>query len=377
METNGCDSFLEAMTNSQFPIHISHFSLNKRRFQPLHQAEHGAVVGRGNVQARAGFDDRSAHHVDLSLPPGFDILEHRAFGVGREFLEQAGYGLPPLVEIEAEDSERLLNESIDQNPDLPYSYAQLGYTKYNRGDFKGALEEYNKALRIDPNEVEYLLNRGLAKHKLNDYAGAIADFTKAISLKADFEKAWFNRGNVLTKLNRCEEAIEDYSLAIFYDPGYAAAYYNRALGKNKLGMNKEACEDLRMAASLEMEVFVHPNPKEPFGIAPLEAMASGVATVAPNAGGILSYATNENAWLVEPTGEKFAEAIREVVENSSLRESKIAKALETARANTREASTDRLFATYDKIHEDFQNRKDLFTDIAKAKEFDFVERLLT
>jgi glycosyltransferase involved in cell wall biosynthesis len=125
------------------------------------------------------------------------------------------------------------------------------------------------------------------------------------------------------------------------------------------------------------DVFVHPNPKEPFGIAPLEAMASGVATIAPNAGGILSYATNENAWLVEPTGERFAEAIREVVENSSLRESKIEKALETARANTREASTDRLFATYDKIYEDFQNRKDLFTDIAKATEFDFVKELLS
>ena len=125
------------------------------------------------------------------------------------------------------------------------------------------------------------------------------------------------------------------------------------------------------------DVFVHPNPKEPFGIAPLEAMASGVATVAPNAGGILSYATNENAWLVDPTGERFADAIREVVENEPLREGKIAKALETARANTREASTDRLFATYDKIYKDFQNRKELFTNIEKAKEFDFVNELLS
>lgn len=125
------------------------------------------------------------------------------------------------------------------------------------------------------------------------------------------------------------------------------------------------------------DVFVHPNPKEPFGIAPLEAMASGVATVAPNAGGILSYATNENAWLVEPAGEQFAGAIREVVENVPLRESKIAKALETARANTREASTNRLFATYDRIYEDFQLRKELFTDIEKAKEFDFVKELLS
>lgn len=125
------------------------------------------------------------------------------------------------------------------------------------------------------------------------------------------------------------------------------------------------------------DVFVHPNPKEPFGIAPLEAMASGVPTVAPNGGGILSYATNENAWLVEPTGEAFAAAVREVIENEKLRNSKIAKALETARANTREASTDRLFTTYDKLWEDFQERRELFTNIEESKEFDFVTNSLT
>lgn len=123
------------------------------------------------------------------------------------------------------------------------------------------------------------------------------------------------------------------------------------------------------------DIFVHPNPKEPFGIAPLEAMASGVPTVAPNAGGILSYATNENVWLVEPTGEAFADAVREIVENEGLRGRKVANALATARANTREASTDRLFATYDRVFEDFNNRRELFTDTEAAKNFDYANNL--
>ncbi|MGI8640376.1 MAG: glycosyltransferase [Pyrinomonadaceae bacterium] len=120
------------------------------------------------------------------------------------------------------------------------------------------------------------------------------------------------------------------------------------------------------------DIFVHPNPREPFGIAPLEAMASGVPTVAPNAGGLLFYATNENMWLVEPKAENFAAAIREIVENPELTKRKAANALETARQNTREASTDFLIATYDKLYEDFQRRNELFTDREKAKNFDFV-----
>ncbi|HBR56864.1 MAG TPA: hypothetical protein DEA22_05255, partial [Blastocatellia bacterium] len=110
-------------------------------------------------------------------------------------------------------------------------------------------------------------------------------------------------------------------------------------------------------------------------IAPLEAMASGIPTVAPNSGGILSYATNRNAWLVKPNASEFATAIRQVVENRSEREQKIAEALKTALANTREASTDRLFAAYDRIYEDFRNRNELYTDNSSAKTFDFIELL--
>jgi glycosyltransferase involved in cell wall biosynthesis len=120
------------------------------------------------------------------------------------------------------------------------------------------------------------------------------------------------------------------------------------------------------------DVFVHPNPREPFGIAPLEAMASGVPTVAPNRGGILSYATNENAWLTRATGEKFAEAVREIMEKPELRNQKTEKAVETARQNTWEISTERLIATYDEIFADFQSRKEFFTDRDAARNFDYL-----
>jgi len=78
------------------------------------------------------------------------------------------------------------------------------------------------------------------------------------------------------------------------------------------------------------DIFLHPNPREPFGIAPLEAMASGLPLVAPNCGGILSYADLSNAWIVPPAGEAFAEAVREAIANHNLRERRVANALLTA-----------------------------------------------
>lgn len=136
-------------------------------------------------------------------------------------------------------------------------------------------------------------------------------------------------------------------------------------------LDKETLSDYYANA----DVFVHPNPREPFGIAPLEAMASGTPTLAPNAGGLLSYATDENAWLVEPTAENFARAVREIIDDDEARNRKVERAFEAVRANTREISTDRLLATYDRMYEDFQRRNELFTDNEKAKKFDFVKEL--
>jgi len=78
------------------------------------------------------------------------------------------------------------------------------------------------------------------------------------------------------------------------------------------------------------DVFLHPNPREPFGIAPLEAMAAGIPLVAPNSGGITGYANMANAWTVEPTGRAFAGAVLEALTDRTLRQRKIKEAINTA-----------------------------------------------
>lgn len=124
-----------------------------------------------------------------------------------------------------------------------------------------------------------------------------------------------------------------------------------------------------------VDVFVHPNPREPFGIGPLEAMASGVATVAPRSGGILSYANDDNAWLTSPDAESFAATIRKVIADPHERKRRATNAVATAKENSREGSTDNLFATYDSMYEDFRNRNELYCDREKASRFDYTDIL--
>lgn len=80
------------------------------------------------------------------------------------------------------------------------------------------------------------------------------------------------------------------------------------------------------------DIFLHPNPREPFGIAPLEAMAAGLALVAPKSGGVSSYAGPGNAWLTEPTAAAFARAIREIRSHPAEAARRAAAARRTAEA---------------------------------------------
>jgi glycosyltransferase involved in cell wall biosynthesis len=79
-----------------------------------------------------------------------------------------------------------------------------------------------------------------------------------------------------------------------------------------------------------VDAFLHPNPREPFGIAPLEAMAAGTPLVAPNSGGVTAYAHRENAWLADPRPQAFANAICQILRDPSERERRTRAARQTA-----------------------------------------------
>lgn len=112
------------------------------------------------------------------------------------------------------------------------------------------------------------------------------------------------------------------------------------------GSISERAELARMYASAD--VFVHTNAREPFGIAPLEAMAAGVPVVVPGSGGVLSYASDDNAWLVAPTADGFADGILQVVGNRDA--GRLARARQTAQDHAWPVMARRYFDTLDALH---------------------------
>jgi alpha-1,6-mannosyltransferase len=99
------------------------------------------------------------------------------------------------------------------------------------------------------------------------------------------------------------------------------------------------------------DVFLHPNPREPFGITLLEAMACGVPVVAPRAGGVLSYANPDNAWLCEPAPDEFAAAVKAVFADPIERQRRVSCARMTAQQYDWSVISARYFGLIDSLHE--------------------------
>ena len=131
------------------------------------------------------------------------------------------------------------------------TYFTWGNTKAGLGDYKGAIADYDIAIRLKPDDAIAYNNRGAAKGDLGQHFAAIADFDIAIRLKPDDAIAYNNRGNAKDDLGQHFAAIADYDTAIRLKLDYADAYYNRGITRHNLGQYFVAIADYDTAIRLK------------------------------------------------------------------------------------------------------------------------------
>ena len=98
-------------------------------------------------------------------------------------------------------------------------------------------------------------NHGVAYRDEGEYDRAIEDFTKAIELNPNYAIAYNNRGRVYSDKGEIDRAIEDYNTAIELKPELAEAYYNRGEAWLHLGEWDKAKSDLTVARSMGINII--------------------------------------------------------------------------------------------------------------------------
>lgn len=128
-----------------------------------------------------------------------------------------------------------------------------GLERARSGDKQGAIQEFNSAIELNPNNAEAYYKRANALYDLGSYQNAIDDYTAAIKINPSYVNSYFNRGLTYYEMGKYREAIADYTMTIKLDPKDADAYNKRGVAYHQLGDYQAALQDYTKAISLNPE----------------------------------------------------------------------------------------------------------------------------
>ena len=118
------------------------------------------------------------------------------------------------------------NAALKLNPENSYVYNNRALAYHNAGNFKAALDDYSILIQLEPNLVNAYVNRGLIYMDLNDYNQALADFNFALSIDPNLINAYNNRGLTYYRMNEYDKALADYRKTLELNPNFAYAHNN-------------------------------------------------------------------------------------------------------------------------------------------------------
>ena len=118
-----------------------------------------------------------------------------------------------------------------------------GLAYRDKGDYDRAIENYDKDLRINPEDANAYYSRGVAYHGKGDYKQAIRDYDEAIRINREDANAYNSRGVAYHGKGDYDQAIQDYDEAIRINPADANAYNNRCWTYGLMHRPDEALRD--------------------------------------------------------------------------------------------------------------------------------------
>jgi tetratricopeptide (TPR) repeat protein len=140
--------------------------------------------------------------------------------------------------------------AIELNPGYVPAYYNRAGAHYAKADYDHAIEDYGRAIQLKPNYSEAFNNRGIAYLAKGALDKAIADFSAAIGLNSNNVTAVVNRGHMYATDGQFELADVDFSSAIKLKPDVARLYVDRARAKLYLEQTEAAISDLSTAIRL-------------------------------------------------------------------------------------------------------------------------------
>jgi predicted Zn-dependent protease len=156
-----------------------------------------------------------------------------------------------------------LKLAIGEYPQFGMAYNELGVQYLKTGDVKTADENFLKALDIQPDSYNALVNHGIAVFTMRMYKEAETTFRQIVSKKDDQAVGHYFLGQTLASQGKFEEGEKELARGIkMGGPEMKEGYRLLAIIHNSLGENKKAADDLEAYLKLTPKAPDAPHLKE-------------------------------------------------------------------------------------------------------------------
>ena len=145
----------------------------------------------------------------------------------------------------------LLNSIIDEEPRVQEFHNLRGVARAADGSKEKAIEDFDEALRINPQYSEARFHRGDANRDLLRFTEAVRDYSLAIKLTPTMESAYLSRGSLYASRSETALALADFEKAISLNPRSALGYFNRGLIKTQQSDAAGALRDFDQALAFD------------------------------------------------------------------------------------------------------------------------------
>jgi tetratricopeptide (TPR) repeat protein len=139
--------------------------------------------------------------------------------------------------------------------DKGVAFANRGTAYLNKQFYVLAIDDYDQADRLRPDDANVLQGRCLARAVVNrDLDDALADCNRALELDSDDAQILGYRGFVYLRLGLNESAISDYTAALEAHPKSALHLYGRGEAKLRMGDAEGAEADIAAAKAIDPKI---------------------------------------------------------------------------------------------------------------------------
>ncbi|MDD3014118.1 MAG: tetratricopeptide repeat protein [Candidatus Gastranaerophilales bacterium] len=116
------------------------------------------------------------------------------------------------------DNQKIKKMLADVNEDSMMSIYQQAIDKYNKQDYKGAIEDYQKIISTQKPNADVYLNLGSAYQADNNYEEAIDSYKKALAMDNNNSDALYYLGSAYYTNKSYAKALEYYQKALIISP---------------------------------------------------------------------------------------------------------------------------------------------------------------